>query len=164
MRQTLIKICPTCGTEFETTNPRKQYCTPLCRPSIQRTNAFYKDIKIALPSGTVGACGELLAAHDLLLRGFFVFRSMTPNSPVDLLILNAQDIYTVEVKTGYKRANGTMTCTSHPHDCDILAICDQHKRTIHYKGINRALPENLESAKSPRREQNSGKTGKGTLP
>jgi len=72
---------------------------------------------------------------------------MTPNSPVDLIILNDQDSHTVEVKTGYVKADGTIRSPAPSHDCDILAICDQHKRTIHYKGLKRALPKSLEAQK-----------------
>jgi len=149
MKRTHFKTCPTCGSEFQTTNMRKQYCNVRCTPSYQRAQAFYKDIKVKLPSGTVGTCGELLAAHDLLLRGYFVFRSMTPNSPVDLIILNGKKVYTVEVKSGYMKADGTISSPSaaHTHNCDILAICEQHKRRIFYKGLKGSLPERLQSEK-----------------
>lgn len=47
-----------------------------------------------------GAESELLAASDLLRRGWFVFRSVSHSSPCDLVILKHGGIFRVEVKSG----------------------------------------------------------------
>jgi hypothetical protein len=41
--------------------------------------------KPRLATGTTGAIGELLAAADLMRRGFHVFRALSPHCPSDLI-------------------------------------------------------------------------------
>ena len=59
--------------------------------------------------GSVGATAELIAAADLLLKGFSVYRSVSPNAPCDLVIIGAkQTAIRVEVRTvNGVRATGT---------------------------------------------------------
>lgn len=45
----------------------------------------------ALMAGAAGAIGELVAATDLMRRGYHVFRAMSPVSPCDLLVYPAKD-------------------------------------------------------------------------
>ncbi len=50
-------------------------------------------------TGTLGAIHELLAAADLMRRGYHVFRALSPHCPSDLLIYRAGTALRVQVRT-----------------------------------------------------------------
>jgi hypothetical protein len=76
-----------------------------------------------VPSGTVGAIGELLVAADLMRKGYAVFRSMSPACPCDIAILKDGVLSRVEVTTGKKLPSGKIMYPPHKtHTYDILAI------------------------------------------
>lgn len=76
-----------------------------------------------LPTGTVGAVGELKVALDLLTKGFYVFTSLSPAAPCDLLITKNGRVFRVEVKTAYRRPNGQVTTSKPKHNgYDLLAL------------------------------------------
>jgi hypothetical protein len=91
----------------------------------------YKRVTRHLPTGTVGAMAELLAATDLLMKGFEVFRAVSPSASCDLAILKEGKLLKVEVRTGYKRPNGKFwVCATGIHD--ILAIVDIESHQVVY--------------------------------
>lgn len=49
----------------------------------------------SLPTGTIGAIGELLASADLMRRGYHVFRALSPACPCDLLAYRASPAGTI---------------------------------------------------------------------
>ncbi len=53
--------------------------------------------------GTIGAISELVAAVDLMRRGYHVFRALSPNCPSDLLIYRAGTALRVQVRTAQIR-------------------------------------------------------------
>lgn len=54
-----------------------------------------------IPKGTKGAISEYLAVADLLRRGHYVFRSVSPNCPWDLVVSTPSGrLVRVEVKSG----------------------------------------------------------------
>jgi hypothetical protein len=53
--------------------------------------------------GTIGAISELVAAADLMRRGYHVFRALSPNCPSDLLIYRAGTALRVQVRTAQIR-------------------------------------------------------------
>lgn len=63
----------------------------------------------------IGASSELLVAHDLLMRGFDVFRAINPDAECDLVAVYGQKVYRVQCKTN-------VTATSEDHSrFDVLA-------------------------------------------
>lgn len=66
---------------------------------------FY-EFNYYLPSGTKGAMGEYLVCVDLLNKGYEVFRSVSPNTSCDLVILKDGKLRTLEVKVGKQRKTG----------------------------------------------------------
>jgi Holliday junction resolvase len=55
--------------------------------------------------GDLGAAYELVAASDLIKRGFAVFRNLSPNGFIDLLAIKKGAIYRVQVKGGASFSN-----------------------------------------------------------
>jgi len=54
-----------------------------------------------LTTSAKGAAGELLVSVDLLKRGFFVFRSVSPTAPYDLIACNSQGkLFRIECRCG----------------------------------------------------------------
>jgi hypothetical protein len=57
--------------------------------------------RLNLPAGTVGAISEILAAADLMKRGYDVFRALSPSCSCDLIAIAAgQPPLRIEVRTG----------------------------------------------------------------
>jgi hypothetical protein len=92
---------------------------------------------LGLASATVGALGELLVAADLLIRGYEVFRAISPSCSCDLAILKDGKLLRVEVRTGYRTtvdpdaiAIGKKQGT---HRADILAVVVHSPTRIRYE-------------------------------
>ena len=75
---------------------------------------------------------EMLVAVDLLRRGFYVYRSLTPNSPCDLAIVKDDQFLRIEVKTGIISLSGKLSWASTKNQLfDILAVVE-HSGVITY--------------------------------
>jgi len=79
---------------------------------------------IDIPRSTKGACSELVAASDLLLKGYEVFRACSPCSCCDLIALKDGEQIQVEVKTGHYTSAGKLSYPQprHLYGYDLLAI------------------------------------------
>lgn len=71
--------------------------------------------EVNISPNNIGAICELQACSDLLMRGFSVFRSVTPNSKCDLVAIHNSKCYRVEVRAAKK-----FKCVVHG-DYDVLA-------------------------------------------
>lgn len=125
--------CKRCNIEFKDyTN--KQYCSKKCRRD------SYKDVKGIIlteenlcPSSK-GTLNELRVALDLISKGFYVFRSLSPNSPCDLVAIKKEKTLLIEVKTLQYTVDGKYVCskiTNKNGRFDIAAYAG--KNTIIYK-------------------------------
>jgi hypothetical protein len=73
--------------------------------------------------GTTGAVHELMVAVDLVVRGYEVFRAVSPSCSCDLIALKGGKALRVEVKTGYLNAAGRAVCSGNtPSKYDLLAV------------------------------------------
>ena len=75
-------------------------------------------------SSTGGAAAELLVCADLLLKGFGVFRSVSPTCSCDLVALKDDKLARIEVKSGYRTIEGFIR-PNQSYDAskyDILAV------------------------------------------
>ena len=124
------RLCKGCGKELPTGSPKnKQYHSEClkerARASANLGYASAGDIHgVVLPTGTVGAVGELGVCADLLRRGFHVFRSVSPNAPCDIVVLRPDlTPRRVEVRTGLRHSDGSITWAKKPTDtCDAYAV------------------------------------------
>ena len=96
---------------------KQKYCSKECEAKfLGRRTTWY-----GLPSGTVGALQELRASVDLMIKGWEVFRALSPSSSCDLLGFKNDKMIKIEVRTGYKNEEGKIFC-KRQNKADCLAI------------------------------------------
>jgi hypothetical protein len=115
--------CQQCGHEKVMLSPTAKYCGRQCA-SVARGNVVSKVAPDVTVSGTRGAIGEMLAAVDLLGRGYDVFRSVSPACPCDLVAMKDGKLLRVEVRMA---ARNTVTDTLYwsamdPKRSDVGAV------------------------------------------
>lgn len=93
----LEKSCAICKKGFSSNQPFAKYCSAKCRVVAWQP----EKTKWAIPTGSVGTVGELLVSADLLLKGYEVYRALSPSASCDILALQNGNIYKFEVRTGY---------------------------------------------------------------
>ena len=65
---------------------------------------------------SIGAVGELAIATDLIKKGFNVFRSLSPASPVDLVVIREGYMCSLEVRTSKRANSGGLRASRQIHD------------------------------------------------
>lgn len=80
--------------------------------------------KSKLAPSTIGALSELHVVNDLLIRGFYVFRAVSPSCVCDLVAVHKSgECFRVEVKTGTTDASGKIRHSVAMHNnFDWMAI------------------------------------------
>lgn len=99
----MSRNCLTCNKSIKDGPINKKYCNSVCYRTEKGTCGAYK----GLSTGTVGAIAEIKVSSDLMIRGFEVYRAMSPASSCDVLATKNNNTYTFEVRTGY-RPNATL--------------------------------------------------------
>lgn len=104
-----------------------KYCSQSCRDKAKARKAmgkYHDKNPVGLGrNNTTGAISELRVAVDLLVRGYNVFRALSPSCPCDLVILNNNNILRVEVTTGKYSPSGIVQYPPHnPELYDMLAV------------------------------------------
>jgi hypothetical protein len=121
-------FCPTCGLEFLGRRTKK-YCSKACWPSTPKPSlSQHAD----LSTGTVGAIAELAVCHDLLRRGYAVFRSVSPNCYCDLIARRQTAVLHVEVRTGYTHREKLFFSHSYQLGVTCMAIWDRNLERVYY--------------------------------
>jgi len=117
------KTCTECSKTFESSRHNAKYCSRECRYSHNQLY-FIKSSYPGISTGTVGAIGELRVSMDLLIKGFEVFRAVSPSCSCDLAILRNGILLRVEVRTGYEiPKTGKMVFNQVKNNkADVLAI------------------------------------------
>lgn len=82
----------------------KIFCSDKCRVK----NGGLHSILEGVNSGTVGAIGELMAASDLLKKGYEVYRALSPASRADLIAIKNGNTFDIDVTTGYENSEGKL--------------------------------------------------------
>lgn len=119
--------CRRCSKEFSVVVKNQRFCTRGCQAKQEQEK--YASGYPALPTGSLGAVSELEVAKDLVLRGYYVFRSLTPNSPCDLVAIKGGVLYKIEVKTAVhdskvKDSLGKYDILARVHQGKIIYIPD----------------------------------------
>lgn len=118
--------CCYCKLPFQPRRDDQKYCGKGCREA-----AYNESLQVrsqlrerGISPGTVGAIAEMLVCADLLRRGYDVFRAVSPNSPADLVVLYEHKLYSIEVRTGYRKFAGSdgYVVTNPRHFANILAV------------------------------------------
>lgn len=105
---------------------RAVFCSNECRRGFYRK--LYRELNShrnfpRLKKGQIGAAHELFVSYDLTMKGFEVFRALSPDCSCDLLILKNGKLLRIQVTTGTISATGKV---HHPgkeaHLYDVLAV------------------------------------------
>ena len=114
------RICPRCNTTFAVTHWAKRFCTKKCQTQHGNTTAETRpnDRRFA-----IGTRGELLAAADLIDRGYEVFFNFDRHG-TDLMIRKEPTRLVVEVKTISKPTPKPSPSIRYydPARCDLVAF------------------------------------------
>jgi len=101
-----------------------KYCSGLCAKRAERAtfgDGYYR--RQHLPASSKGALSELLVCADLTMRGYEVFRAVSPCASTDLIVLGCDGkAIRVEVKTGLRIENGKVRYTKPANPCDVVAV------------------------------------------
>lgn len=90
---------------------------------------------MSLPSSTVGALSEMRVIADLLSKGYYVYRSVSPNSPCDIVIVKGDTIFKVEISTTIKSMKtGKLLIPKKlaSYKYDIMALVTNNGEAIEY--------------------------------
>lgn len=101
-----MALCIECGRRFTPRNKTHRFCVAQCRSASNLRKNPYPSLAntLNISSGTVGALNELRVAVDLMMKGFHVFRALSPACPCDLLAFQGKTLLRIEVKTAYRSA------------------------------------------------------------
>ena len=102
-------ICKNCKEELSEVKIRRhaKFCSMKCYR--QNKNNQYRKLNPRmsnLTNGTIGAISELRVALDLMVKGKFMFKSVDPGAPIDYVVMDGKEIYSLEVKTGSITTSG----------------------------------------------------------
>lgn len=112
--------CIRCNSKLE--GRHFKFCSRTCRlKEYQKTSGI---VGFGLPPGTTGTISELRVSCDLLVRGFEVFKALSPHCSCDLAVIYNKKLFRIEVRSGYrnKRTGTVLTNRSDPLKFDIFAI------------------------------------------
>lgn len=98
--------CFVCGGPLP--GRRTSFCSKRCEARAYESTRSIGS-RFGLPTTIGGGLCELLAAVDLLKRGYHVFRSVTATSPFDIVACKGEQTLRVEVKMGQRTRRGEPT-------------------------------------------------------
>lgn len=108
--------CEQCKQSFTPKFRRTRFCSMKCSRHSYYTKNYipspYEQAKVG--RSNVGAASELRVAADLMLRGFDVFRALSPQCSCDLAILRDGKLLRVEVRSGRPAKNRKRPFWAHP--------------------------------------------------
>lgn len=117
--------CVECNNEIPPNKAKwnAKYCSKQCEKTAYKRK-YSPAPKVLCSASALGASSEHLVCADLLLRGYWVFRSVTPDAPFDLLAHAEGKSIRVEVKTTRKSEAGKIyTPRTKVGAFDVLAMC-----------------------------------------
>ena len=104
-----------------------------------------------LSKSNKGALAELRVAVFLIAQGWYVFHSLTPNSPVDMVAIRRGHTLKIQVKSG---ANGGNPKHLRQGNNDILAVCspDAILLKVRNRQIQKLFPGSVLARPAKRRK------------
>lgn len=111
---------PTCDVRFEPVG-RQKYCTRQCCADHYHQRTF-KQAYPGVTKSTAGDIGELRVGVDLLAKGHDVFKSLSVNGEIDLIVAVNGLLRTVQVKIGHRSATGELRFPKPKSKTDIVAV------------------------------------------
>ena len=73
--------CLTCNKKLPENKVRRnaKFCNSLCRGELTKIKYRSMNDRYNLATGTIGTIGELKVSIDLLIKGYEVFRALSPS-------------------------------------------------------------------------------------
>lgn len=127
-----LVTCKHCKINFVPRRRGIHYCSDKCR--LEYKNHLTGRVVLTdqgLSTGEVGAIAELMVGADLLTRGYEVFRSVSPNCSCDLIAVDGEDMFKVEVRTGHRGMTDKITYNSE-NRAHIVAVYVPSERIVVY--------------------------------
>lgn len=122
-------LCLNCKKVVPAKKLRQKYrsCSVSCAAILRkkRRARSYREINAepTVSKPTAGAINELRVACDLLLRGYAVFKALSPACPCDFAVLKNGNLYRIEVTGAAISGGGKLMYAPHnPKNYDFLAI------------------------------------------
>jgi hypothetical protein len=114
------KICIHCNKEFFSNRVQK-FCSSTCSYNFRKEHS-----KISVYDGiapaTIGAISELRVATDLLIKGFEVYRAVSPSCSGDLIAEKNNKIFKIDVKTAQIKKSGLLFYSTTNIRSEYLAL------------------------------------------
>lgn len=133
------RLCARCGVPLPTDrHARSIYCSPRCSREPYLNPSPLRHIN----ASTVGTIQELRVSSDLLLRGYAVFRALSPACTCDLAILAEGKLLRIEVTTGVTNPRtGAFRWSPHdPERYDVLAVVTWEGEITYLPALAEVLP------------------------
>jgi len=126
--------CKGCAVRFKRKCKTQLFCMPECRIKYNQPNKTSQ----GLSNGVVGAISELMVASDLLVKGFEVFRSVSPACSCDIVALKEGKLKRIKVRTAYRNSvsNKLYFCKN-----ETDTLCDHYAAVIQETGEIVYVPE-----------------------
>lgn len=126
--------CHVCHSPFTHNFPHTTTCSKECRKQKQYLAFGYGRSNKDIPAGTVGAAAEMLIATDLMLKGYAVFRSLSPSCFCDLIACKDTKIIRIECRTAYRnQITGSVSFPKKIHEqADIYGLYIPSSKEIFY--------------------------------
>ena len=116
-----MKNCKWCHNDFVEEHSQQVCCSRACKRRHLRDGFSTQFNNMNGSSGVKGAIQELKVCSDLLMKGYSVFRSVSPNCPCDLIIMDKEGkLKRVEVRSALKLKSGKLSYSKAGH-YDIIA-------------------------------------------
>lgn len=141
LKRSQKRFCVSCGGRIPREKVRGvKYCSRECQEVASKAKIRELNPPLGISTGAVGALSELVAAVDLMKRGYAVFRALSPDCSCDLAIVKDKELWRVEVKTGYRYPNGKIyyPVSSKKQSLelyDVLAVVINAASEVLYKGL-----------------------------
>ena len=122
------ELCENCHCKIPEARANRyaKYCSRECYKEWARVHyRGNRPYARKISTGTVGAISELVVSIDLMIKGYEVFRALSPACSCDLAILNGGKLMTIEVRTTGRYTNGQFNQTpimSHKADIGALVV------------------------------------------
>lgn len=128
--------CKHCGAEHHTRGRYQTYCNKECGSKYRQSRRLELNPRPQLPTGTTGAMSELAACVDLMLKGYSVFRALSPSCLCDLIAIRDGRTIRVEVRTGAINPSGSLFYSCSPKDkgrSDVIAVVLYYPQRVIYR-------------------------------
>jgi hypothetical protein len=126
------KDCLRCKAPYQPAQKHQRYCSGKCRRENLKKVSRGRYASLGLSSGTVGAISELLVSTDLMLKGYEVFRALSPSSSCDILARKNGQEFPIEVRTGFKNFDGSLGYSKYSIKAPYTAVFVPKDRSFHY--------------------------------